>query len=178
MRAGGTTRRQHENTLFDLYAYMVGEGVKKYGLDREDASSAYADAVMAAVDNVVNEHFAFNASLKTYLYQIFSNKCVDLTRKKTTNKSKVHQYLWIDEMPLPDESRNILKKLMDSDLLDAVKKKIELLGEKCKEMLALWGDGYSDQEVSVMLDYKSEAVTKTSRLRCLHKLRELCKSEE
>ena len=175
LAAGGIRRRLSENKLFETYAYFVSEGVRKYRLDREESAGAYADAVLAAVGNIASGGFEQRASLKTYLFQIFSNKCVDLTRKKSTNKSKVHQgTVWIDELPLPDDSRNILRRLMDASKLEAVKAQIARLGDKCQTMLLRWGEGYSDSELASELGYNSEAVAKTSRLRCLQKLREFC----
>jgi len=46
------------------------------------------------------------------------------------------------------------------------------LGENCREMLALFADGYSDKEIAVTMEYKTAEVVKTSRLRCLEKLRQ------
>lgn len=175
LRAGGLRRRLSENKLFETYAYFVNEGVRKYRLDREDCAGAYADSVLAAVGTITSGTYEQRASIKTYLFQIFSNKCVDLSRKKTTNKSKVHQgTVWIDELPLPDESRNVLHRLMDAGQLDLVRAQIARLGEKCQTMLLRWGEGYSDAEIASELEYNTEAVAKTSRLRCLQKLRELC----
>jgi RNA polymerase sigma factor (sigma-70 family) len=175
LRAGGIRRRLSENKLFETYAYFVNEGVRKYRLDRDESAGAFADAVLAAVGNITGGGFEQRASLKTYLFQIFSNKCVDLSRKKTTNKSKVHQgTVWIDELPLPDDSRNVLRRLIDASQLDAVKARIARLGEKCQTMLLRWGEGYTDSEIASELGYHTEAVAKTSRLRCLQKLRELC----
>jgi len=34
-----------------------------------------------------------------------------------------------------------------------------------------WGEGYQDKEIAVDLGYQSAAVAKTSRLRCLEKLK-------
>jgi len=49
------------------------------------------------------------------------------------------------------------------------------LGEKCQQMIKAWGEGYMDQEIAVEMGYQSAAVVKTSRLRCLEKLRDLYK---
>ena len=61
---------------------------------------------------------------------------------------------------------------MDASQLDIVKARIAQLGEKCQTMLLRWGEGYSDSEIASELGYNTEAVAKTSRLRCLQKLRE------
>ena len=40
-------------------------------------------------------------------------------------------------------------------------------------MIEAWGEGFMDQEIAVEMGYQSAAVVKTSRLRCLEKLRAL-----
>ncbi len=67
--------------------------------------------------NVISGKFEGRSSLKTYTYQIFSNKCVDLLRKKTTNKGKLEDTVPYDSLAyeLPDETRSIIQKLIAKD---------------------------------------------------------------
>ena len=50
------------------------------------------------------------------------------------------------------------------------------LGDNCKKLLAMFADGYSDKEIAVSMEYKTADVVKTSRLRCLDKLRQSYKN--
>jgi hypothetical protein len=59
----------------------------------------------------------------------------------------------------------------DWDLLPTTKE----IGENCKQMLSQWADGCSDREIAESMGYKTADVVKTSRLRCLEKLRQLYK---
>jgi len=61
----------------------------------------------------------------------------------------------------------------DTELL---KKKLDELGDKCRELLLFSADGYSDKDLAIQLVYKSADVVKTTRLRCLQKLRQLYKN--
>jgi FixJ family two-component response regulator len=74
---------------------------------------------------------------------------------------------------LPDDSRSIIEKLMIEYDVEVLRKRLKELGEKCRQMIEAWGEGYMDQEIAVEMGYQSAAVVKTSRLRCLEKLREL-----
>jgi RNA polymerase sigma-70 factor (ECF subfamily) len=40
-------------------------------------------------------------------------------------------------------------------------------------MLLLWADGYSDKDIAGLMEYKTPDVVKTTRLRCLEKLKQL-----
>ncbi|HYH03089.1 MAG TPA: sigma-70 family RNA polymerase sigma factor, partial [Bacillota bacterium] len=117
--------------------------------------------------------FENRSSLKTYLYRIFQNKCVDLIRKKTTNKMGIHQTATISEMmmQLSDSAKPVIQKLIDQADYAELKEKIAQLGEKCRQLLGLFAEGYSDKEIAAETDYKTAEVVKTSRIRCLEKLR-------
>ncbi len=174
IRAGGTQRRLYENKLYQKYEYFIADGTRKHRLTDDECASAYSDTILTAFDNIVTNRFEGRSELKTYLYQIFTNKCVDAIRKKTTNRSSVHDAFSLDDslMQLPDESRSIVQRLMDQSDVEKLRQHLNELGEKCRVMILLWGEGYSDEEIAQTMGYNSAAVAKTSRLRCLEKLRE------
>src|ERR1700710_1953766 len=91
LKQGGADKRRSEEQLFNRFAYFVREGMTKHALSEDESFNAYSDTILAALDNMNRDQFEARASLKTYLYQIFHNKCVDLLRKRTTNKNSVHR---------------------------------------------------------------------------------------
>ncbi len=164
----------YEKLLYYTFEYFINEGCKKYNLNTDDSFSAYSDAVLSCIHNITNNRFDGNANIKTYLFQIFNNKCVDLIRKNTTNKQGVHLTMPYSEMleQLPDGSRIIIENLIDKQKKQAIKHKLEALGQKCKEILLMYEDGLTDKQIAKELEYNNAAVAKTTRLRCLDKLRE------
>lgn len=174
LRAGGLERRKHENALFAHFMYLVKQYGKKYSLPEEEVISAYSDSILTVIINVVNGNFQGRASLKSYTSQIFMNKCVDVIRKRTTNKNVVNRPADIDSLAnvLPDKARNIVQALIDKNERHSLLQKLNELAGKCKQILLLFEDGYTDQEIAKQMDYKSADVVKTSRMRCLEKLKE------
>ena len=67
--------------------------MRKHRLSEEEAFDAYSDSVLVAIGSISNETFKAESSLKSYLYKIFHNKCVDLFRKNSTNKNSVRMKL-------------------------------------------------------------------------------------
>lgn len=179
LRQSGIDKRRSEDELFNRFAYFVREGMTKHGLSEDESFNAYSDTVLAALENIRNTHFEARASLKTYLFQIFHNKCVDLLRKKTTNKNSVHRSETISDrlMQLSDSARSIVQKLIDKADWSRLREKLNEMEEKCRQLLMLWGENYSDKEIASLLQYKTADVVKTSRLRCLDRLRKLYKVE-
>jgi RNA polymerase sigma-70 factor (ECF subfamily) len=177
-RLGGIERRKSEALLFNRFAYFIKEGAKKHALSEDEAFDAYSDTILITIENIVNSAFEGRSSLKTYLSRIFNNKCVDLIRKKTTNKNSVNRAEEISDrlMFLSDSAKSLLQKLIDKTDLDLLGEKLRELEEKCRKLLTYWSDQYSDREIAAMLDYKTADVVKTSRLRCLEKLRKIYKT--
>ena len=174
LRANYAERCRHEKVLYQQYFYFIDKGCRKYNLNYEDSFSAYSDTILSALHNIINDSFDGRSSLKTYLYQIFSNKCIDLIRKNTTNKQQVHKTMPVPEMlnQLPDAAKTIVERLVTSEMKAKIKEQLNAIGEKCKEVLLMFEDGLSDKEIAEALAYNNAAVVKTTRLRCLEKLRE------
>jgi RNA polymerase sigma factor (sigma-70 family) len=174
LKAGFRERASCERLFYQQYSYFIREGCRKYHLSHEDSFSAYSDAVLSAILNIVNDRFDGVSSLKTYLFRVFSNKCIDLVRKNTINREQVHQSTTVPELlgQLPDKARSCIELLIDKDKRDAIRIYIEKIGEKCREILLLFEDGYSDKEIAEQLTYNNAAVAKTTRLRCIEKLKD------
>ena len=179
LRQKGLDKRKGEESLFSEYAYFIRDGMRKHRLSEEEAFDAYSDSVLVAIESIANDQFQGYSSLKSYLYKIFHNKCVDLFRKNSTNKGSVNRTLSINEelFRLSDKSRGIVQALIDKADWKVLKARLDQIGDDCRKMLLLWADSYSDREIAVVMEYKTANVVKTSRLRCLAKLRQLYHAE-
>ena len=163
-----------EEALFKKHLYFIKEGMNKYSLPEEEVFDAYSDTILYAINSIGSGIFEKRSSLKTYLYRIFINKCVDLIRKKTTNKNSIHQTASITDMLLKiaDNAQTVVQQLIEKTNSEVLATKINELGDKCRQILTMFADGYTDKEIAVALNYKTGDVIKTSRLRCIDKLRQ------
>ena len=174
----GRARVRGEEDLFNRYSYFIKEGMNKYTIPQEDAFDAYSDTILAAIPKIQNGSFEGRSSLKTWLFQIFHNKCVDLIRKNSTHKNRVHKTQEVSDMIVhfSDTSKSIIQQLIEKADWDLLKRKLNEIGQNCKDLLMLSADGYTDREIVEMMTYKTADVVKTTRLRCLEKLRQLYKN--
>ena len=177
IQAGGSTRHSVENRLYEKFLFMIRAGERKHQLTYEDCVSAYDDAIMAVIDHISTGRFLGKSKLETYLYQLFMNKCVDLIRKKTTNREQVHNAMSIDDslLQLPDSAQTVVQQLITQNDAEKLHQHLQSLGDKCRQMLLAWGEGYSDEEIAQQMKYNTASVAKTSRLRCLERLRDAYK---
>ena len=174
---GNFQQRVHsEKELYMRYQYFIGEGSRKRSsLFMRIVLAHIAMLYLAAIHNILNNRFDNTYSLKTYLFQIFHNKCVDHLRKTTNTKQKVHKGAETPELlnHLPETAKNVIEKLIDREKISLVSQYLEKIDEKCKEILLLSADGYTDKQIAQMLVYNNAAVAKTTRLRCREKLYKL-----
>jgi RNA polymerase sigma factor (sigma-70 family) len=175
LRQKGLDKRKGEEYLFKEYDYFIREGMRKHRLSEEEAFDAYSDSVLVLIESISRETFKGDSSIKSYLYKIFHNKCVDLFRRNSTNKNSINRTQSINEelFRLSDKSRSIIQALIEKSDWKVLKERLEQLGEDCRKMLLLWADSYSDREIAAVMEYKTANVVKTSRLRCMAKLKQL-----
>ena len=180
LQADGSSRVSIENRFYEKYLYLIRTAMHKHRLDEADCTSAYDDAVLAVIDHISSGRFLGQSTLKTYLYQLFTNKCVDLIRKKTTNREQVNNGVSIDDalLQLPDPARTVVQHLIMQGDAEQLHRHLHTIGDKCRQMLLAWGGGYSDEEIAQQMSYNTSSVAKTSRLRCLEILREAYKLKE
>lgn len=170
IQAGGNQRRPFENKLYYKYNYLIKDALFKHKIEEEEASMAYSDAILTAIENIASGRFEGRSELKTYIYQIFSNKCVDLMRRRAT-KDKYIGSLDTVLYPLPDTERNAISQLIQNQDYALLKEKLSKLGDRCQELLNRWAAGFSDKESAEEFGYNSAGVVQTTRLRCMDKLR-------
>ncbi|MEJ7768781.1 MAG: sigma-70 family RNA polymerase sigma factor [Chitinophagaceae bacterium] len=173
LKSGVAKRPFFENELYLKYKYYIDEGCRKFRLSNDDSFSAYSDAVMSVIHNIVKNTFEERAQLKTYLFKVYSNKCIDLVRKNTAVKQIVHQPSGASDLlgQLPDAARSVIEKMIERQRIEQVKRYLDEIGENCKEILLLFEDNYTDREIAAKLEYNNAAVVKTTRLRCLEKIK-------
>jgi RNA polymerase sigma factor (sigma-70 family) len=178
LRQDGIDRKKGEEQLFSSYAYFIQQAMHNFSFTEDEAYNIYADTILAAINQITGGTFQERSSLKTWLHQIFHNKCVDLVRKKATNKSSVHRALSIPDMLLQmaDTAKLVIQEMMEKTDRELIKQKLNEIGQTCRQLLMQWAEGYSDREIAAVMEYKTADVVKTTRLRCLEKLRQLYKS--
>lgn len=178
--SSGIQRSRAEEQFFRQYDYFMKEGIRKYSLSNDESFDAYSDAVISAMEKITNRSFEGRSSLKTWIYQIYHNKCVDLLRKKSTNKNSVHNTQAISDMlfALPDKARSVVQEMMDKTDKEILSRRLSEIGDLCRKLLLFWAEGYPDKEIVGLMEYKTADVVKTSRLRCMEKLRQLYQSQK
>ncbi len=178
IRSSGIIRMKGEEQLFKKYFYFIQAGINKFSLSEDNLFDAYSDTIIAAIKSITNGSFQGKSSLKTFLYQIFHNRCVDILRKKTTLKSSINKTVSINELQIhiSDDSQSVIEQLIKKADAEALKQQLNQLCYKSQRLMLLAAEGYTDKEIATEMNFKTQNVVKTSRLRCIHRLRLLNKA--
>ncbi|MEM7373849.1 MAG: sigma-70 family RNA polymerase sigma factor [Bacteroidota bacterium] len=174
IRSGGIRKEKAIRSIHQKFHKFVYKGMRKYGLKEEEALDAYTDAVVVLMNHVISGQFEGRSKLSTYLFRIFSNKCIDRLRHNTTHKQSID---WKAEFPqLADESADTIKWLMEKEDLSRVERLMEKLGLRCREILSLsifWD--MAPEEIAQRLGLSSKQSVSSMRYQCLTQLRKLFK---
>ncbi len=157
------------NTAVLKYCYKKSLGqvegmVMKNGGSREDAKDLFHDALIVLNSKCRNQSFSLSSSIGTYLYAV----C---------------KYSWLNEIQKKQRSDEMIKNTFQgieelsyktaNDLTETMMRAIDLLGEKCKEILLDYYYGrFSYEEIAENLDYASGQVVRQQKYRCIQKLKE------
>lgn len=172
IKAGGRTQEACIKLIYKQHLGFVHAGLQKYNLSKDELLDAYTDAVIALKTHVSKGVFRGESKVSTYLFQIFSNRCVDVIRKKTTQR-RGDGYEFTYELPfhLRDRTSDIARILNIRESFDQLMGYIRQLGETCQRVLidkGYWG--YKDAEIAVRAGLSNEKVVRSKRHTCMKQL--------
>lgn len=178
IRSSGIIRMKGEEQLFKKYFYFIRTAINKYSLSEDNLSDAYSDTMIAAINAITDGSFQGKSSLKAFLYRVFHNRCIDIWRKQTTLKRSINRTIGINELQihLSDDSQSVIEQLIKKADAEAFKQQLSQLCNKSQRLMCLAAEGYTDKEIAIKMNFKTRDVVKTSRLRCIRKLRMLNKA--
>lgn len=175
IRQGGRSQERGIKQLYELHFTLVAEGRRRYNqLSEEELISAYNSAIISLRRQILENTFRGDSTLKTYLYRIFQNKCIDTLRKNSTNR----------EMPvaeLPEEASpqpGIIRRLIAREHFEWLQSLLDRLGEPCRQILLdseYWG--YSPGEIAERIGFRNARSVSSKKYTCLQQLKKLVQDQ-
>jgi len=164
---GGKPKENAIQYLIDTHIGFVHKVHRNLNLSIDEAKDVYTDAILALMQAVENKTFKGNSKLSTFLYKIFYFKCVDLSRKNTTNRID-----YMEEIPDVNPSEmDSFKDLLINDEVKNLKIHLEKIGNPCYQILMDWGFwGYKMNEIAKRNGLENAGKAKRKKYNCLQKL--------
>jgi RNA polymerase sigma-70 factor (ECF subfamily) len=161
---GGSVMQKTVEWFYNENYKLVHQMIGSHKLVKENVLDAYSDAVTAFVENIRNNKFRGDSKCSTYFIRIFNNKCIDIIRKKTTNRMDQNT-IFLD---------NIEQELMQEDVQEdqniGISEFFVQLSEICREVLMDWSDGFSMEEVAARNGLRNAHTARSKRYNCFKQL--------
>lgn len=140
---------------------------------REDAADIFQDGIIALYHHLTEKKFQLTSSVSTYLYAICKNLWLKKLRtKKTENKfTETFAASEIPEIQVNEEIYSEKEKLLG--------RMFEKLKEDCRKMLLLaFYEKKSMSEITKVMEFANEQVTRNKKLKCMNKLRQIAEEDQ
>lgn len=148
----------YDETLRAHFKKMMGS----IHYDVNEFEPIYNHALMQFVNTVLKrKDFTLEQAYYSYITVIGRNAYVrKLKRRNVLVEPDQYVNVWTTE----EEPEKLLIDLEQKSILQDLLGK---LGEKCREVLLLWGNGFSMKEIAERLDYKSDGMARKKKYKCL-----------
>ena len=137
-----------------------------------DAEDIFQKALLQLAVRYKKEKFTIKVSFEAYLFTV----CKNLWRREL-NKSKIRvtkQGL----LELRDENEDIAMAILEQKRWELFTESLELISDKCKQILKLYFAKVSYQDIVKKFNYSSETVARQSVFKCKNKLKELVRNDK
>ena len=146
---------QAYKVLFDEYFFALSSFAAKYLGEREVAEDLVQDVLYELW--VHRQQFRNVTSLKSYLYQIVRNRCLNVLKHQKVENRYLNIRNW------KEESEFFLNQILEEEVYLQLKKAIETLPEQTRQIYELTLLGHDNQEIADMLDLTLDAVKARKR---------------
>ena len=148
---------------------FIGWSVENHSISEQDALDHYQDTITIFFEKVMNGTLReIESSVKTYLFGIGKNRILQQFQRENTRLRH--------EEEVSEHYRFLAEKELNEIYVSAGETTADMfsmLGEKCKEILKLfYFDKKSMTEIANLMEFKNEGVARTSKKRCLEKIRQ------
>lgn len=155
---------------------FISWGKSKYKLSEDEMLDHYQDVLTIFFEKVINGTLeTVESTIKTYLFGIGKNKIMQQFdrdgRKKRHEEHVSEHYSFL--------ARNENALGIFETAKETSKRIFETIGEPCKTILRLfYFDKKSMTEIASAMGHKNEGVSRTTKKRCLEKIRSELKQSE
>ncbi len=162
-----TAIRQMYTTLFPVIRRLIQE----YGGSEEDAKDVFQDAVIVVYEKAQHPDFKLTSKFSTFLYSV----CLNIWRSRRQKKSAA-------ELTIPEHAKYIVDESSQVDFLQLERTKLfykalRRLGEDCQNLLELFFQKRSMNEIAQVMGFASEGYARVRKSHCKERLVEIIKND-
>lgn len=163
-------RRQDEailNYLYDNYFRLVKNHIVKNNGSEEDAYDVFQDTIVVLYQKIYENNLKLTSDLRGYFFGIARNVWNNQLRQKEKT----------EELSNTDYPEDTEEDVTDSLFIRIMNRAFEKLKPECQEVLRLYYDGVSFEEIAKRMNFKNETYARRKKYLCKETLVEIIKSD-
>ena len=175
IKRGGSDRRQAIEVIYNWNELKekVNGYIIRHGGTRGDGLDIFHDAIVILDRSIRQDKFRAESSLQGYLFSICRFTWNNAWRKRLkTSSGDVQEH----QLDADHETPEIA--LIGLDRRALLQQVLELLDDRCIEILRLWKLSYSMDEIARSTGLSSPAMAKKYRYRCMNRLLDKLKGRQ
>jgi len=143
------------------------------GANPVDAENAIQEAMEVLLERVQDKSFEVTSTLKAYFIGICKKKYHAYNRRqiRTGLFDDAHKFEHIDEFVKGKERDTPEDLLLSKEKYGVLLTALKMLSPTCQEVLRLWSNGYSQEEIMEKLKLKNTGIVAGWVFRCKNKLK-------
>jgi RNA polymerase sigma factor (sigma-70 family) len=157
------------NWLYDNYFSAVKNHVLRNSGTVEDVSDVFQDSIIVLFKQITEENLNLTTDLKGYFFGIARNVWSSQLRKKQKTTEL--------DIDIPDEDNEHDEESGDPLLERVVSRAFQKLKPDQQEILGLFSNGHSYEEIAAKMDLKSELYARRKKYLCKEALLNLVKED-
>ena len=170
IRLKGNNINEPVQELYRLHFESVVYYLKGLGCIEEDAQDIFQESILILIEQVQQDKFKGDSSVKTYFTGIARNLYLNTIRSKTRRSSREELYVQENSDAEPDAHHRIFSR-ENSEKLNQL---FEAIGEPCKKILS----GYyflnmPMKQLLLITHYDNEQVLRNKKAKCMRHLKDL-----
>ncbi|MEZ4950376.1 MAG: sigma-70 family RNA polymerase sigma factor [Saprospiraceae bacterium] len=140
--------------------------VFKYGGNEDDLEMIFNTSIMQFIKTVINKRdFEIASTIPIYILGVA--RFLWFGELRSRNRYKTEEITDDNDFPTDITPEELLIDFNRKEMID---KLLSVLKQNCKEVLMYWANGYSMNEISQLMGYKSEGMAKKKKHFCLKEL--------
>lgn len=164
LRAGD---RQQVESLYDQCFGMIANWIVKNSGTQKDAEDVFQDALVSLYQRAREPDFNLTCKLSTFVFSVAKN--IWLYRLRTKGRHVATDFGVDDTLPQGD--MQLADELIETaDQEHVYQRNFDKLSALCKQILTLFFNGYSMQEITRQMELTSDNATRKKKYHCKNEL--------
>lgn len=157
--------------LYKDYFEPVTFWIRSQGGSEEDAADIFQETVLVFIEQVRQDKFRGDSSIKTYLTGIAKNLWFNELRSRDRRNNREAGYVKMDDNNTEEDAHHRMYNRENKQRLMQV---FEEIGDVCKKILTgFYYENLSMKEMLVLFNYDNEQVLRNKKSKCMKHLKDL-----